>query len=160
MILLFGDQSSFFLKRVQHINGPRKSRAPETPSPTMSVPVAVFTRVCVKMFFGMSVRFFTGGYGRFGQEQPLLQAPRAKRAPHAKLATASFHGALWQVVDSTVGDVVQLVRTLPCHGRGREFESRRPRHSFQALGENEKFPPWSNMVQLSHCFAPIQHHFH
>ncbi len=27
------------------------------------------------------------------------------------------------------GDVVQLVRTLPCHGRGREFESRRPRHS-------------------------------
>ena len=31
------------------------------------------------------------------------------------------------------GDVVQLVRTLPCHGRGRGFESRRPRHSFQAL---------------------------
>jgi hypothetical protein len=29
------------------------------------------------------------------------------------------------------GDVVQLVRTLPCHGRGRGFESRRPRHSFQ-----------------------------
>ena len=32
-----------------------------------------------------------------------------------------------------VGDVVQLVRTLPCHGRGREFESRRPRHSFQRV---------------------------
>src|SRR6266699_7329827 len=31
------------------------------------------------------------------------------------------------------GDVVQLVRTLPCHGRGREFESRRPRHSFQKI---------------------------
>jgi hypothetical protein len=31
------------------------------------------------------------------------------------------------------GDVVQLVRTLPCHGRGREFESRRPRHSFQEV---------------------------
>ncbi len=29
---------------------------------------------------------------------------------------------------SRAGDVVQLVRTLPCHGRGREFESRRPRH--------------------------------
>jgi hypothetical protein len=29
------------------------------------------------------------------------------------------------------GDVVQLVRTLPCHGRGRGFESRRPRHPFQ-----------------------------
>src|SRR5713226_652315 len=37
------------------------------------------------------------------------------------------------------GDVVQLVRTLPCHGRGREFESRRPRHSFQALAESMAF---------------------
>jgi hypothetical protein len=34
-------------------------------------------------------------------------------------------------VDLASGDVVQLVRTLPCHGRGRGFESRRPRHSFQ-----------------------------
>ena len=34
-------------------------------------------------------------------------------------------------VGKQAGDVVQLVRTLPCHGRGREFESRRPRHSFQ-----------------------------
>ncbi len=32
-----------------------------------------------------------------------------------------------------LGDVVQLVRTLPCHGRGRGFESRRPRHSYQWL---------------------------
>ena len=31
------------------------------------------------------------------------------------------------------GDVVQLVRTLPCHGRGRGFESRRPRHSFKRV---------------------------
>ena len=34
---------------------------------------------------------------------------------------------------TTRGDVVQSVRTLPCHGRGREFESRRPRHFFQSL---------------------------
>src|ERR1051326_8512556 len=31
------------------------------------------------------------------------------------------------------GDVVQLVRTLPCHGRGREFESRRPRQLLNNL---------------------------
>ena len=37
------------------------------------------------------------------------------------------------------GDVVQLVRTLPCHGRGREFESRRPRHSFEAFAESLAF---------------------
>ena len=33
-------------------------------------------------------------------------------------------------VRSQTGDVVQLVRTLPCHGRGRGFESRRPRQFF------------------------------
>ena len=38
----------------------------------------------------------------------------ADRALYAKLATVSFLRALRQVVDSTVGDVVQLVRTLPC----------------------------------------------
>lgn len=27
-----------------------------------------------------------------------------------------------------IGFVAQLVRALPCHGRGREFESRRIRH--------------------------------
>ena len=32
-----------------------------------------------------------------------------------------------------LGDVVQLVRTLPCHGRGRGFEFRRPRHSFESI---------------------------
>jgi hypothetical protein len=30
-----------------------------------------------------------------------------------------------------MGDVAQLVRALPCHGRGRGFEPRRPRHTFQ-----------------------------
>ena len=33
------------------------------------------------------------------------------------------------------GVVVQLVRTLPCHGRGRGFGSRRPRHHSKALME-------------------------
>src|SRR6267143_1917929 len=46
---------------------------------------------------------------------PLLSKAGAPE-PHgiAKLATALFLKALGQVVDSTVGDVVQLVRTLPC----------------------------------------------
>ncbi len=36
-----------------------------------------------------------------------------------------------QVVEKHLGDVAQLVRALPCHGRGRGFEPRRPRHTFQ-----------------------------
>ena len=40
----------------------------------------------------------------------------------------------------TSGDVVQLVRTLPCHGRGRGFESRRPRHSFQKSRPHFSWP--------------------
>jgi hypothetical protein len=56
------------------------------------------------------------------------------------------------------GDVVQLVRTLPCHGRGRGFESRRPRQFFQALARNWQFRSWSNLVQLGQCFSLAEHH--
>src|SRR5580692_9844183 len=52
------------------------------------------------------------------------------------------------VFASLSGDVVQLVRTLPCHGRGREFESRRPRHFLQALTRNRQKPSWSILVQI------------
>jgi hypothetical protein len=45
------------------------------------------------------------------------------------------------------GDVVQLVRTLPCHGRGREFESRRPRHFFLSLTSWPRKKPGSVWVQ-------------
>ena len=48
------------------------------------------------------------------------------------------------LVDLASGDVVQLVRTLPCHGRGRGFESRRPRHSFHQLASRE----WQLQVVL------------
>ncbi len=47
---------------------------------------------------------------------------------------------------SKSGDVVQLVRTLPCHGRGRGFESRRPRQfptvqmeKLQRIGETQEY---------------------
>src|ERR1700685_151493 len=46
-----------------------------------------------------------------------------------------------------VGDVVQLVRTLPCHGRGRGFESRRPRHSFEWFTKNPENRSGSVWVQ-------------
>jgi hypothetical protein len=52
------------------------------------------------------------------------------------------------VFASLSGDVVQLVRTLPCHGRGREFESRRPRHFFQALTRNWQKRSWSILFQI------------
>ena len=40
-----------------------------------------------------------------------------------------------QVFQILSGDVAQLVRALPCHGRGRGFEPRRPRHSFHEAWE-------------------------
>jgi hypothetical protein len=53
------------------------------------------------------------------------------RAFYAMSAKALSRAALDEVLSFERGDVVQLVRTLPCHGRGRGFESRRPRHCFQ-----------------------------
>ena len=51
----------------------------------------------------------------------------------AKISTACavFRVQFWYIEEVVVGDVVQLVRMLPCHGRGRGFEPRRPRHTKQ-----------------------------
>src|SRR5258708_14768124 len=35
---------------------------------------------------------------------------------------------------------IDYITALLCHGRGREFESRRPRHSFQAVTRKAWFP--------------------
>ena len=48
--------------------------------------------------------------------------------------------------------------TQRCHGRGREFESRRPRQFFQALARNWQFASWSNLVQLGQCISLVEHH--
>src|SRR5437660_3369318 len=61
----------------------------------------------------MSAQIFVGGLGGLRRKQPHSLTRNADRALYAKLATALFLRALRQVVDSTVGDVVQLVRTLP-----------------------------------------------
>src|SRR6266700_8362006 len=74
------------------------------------------------------------------------------------LAKAALVAVFIEVLSFESGDVVQLVRTLPCHGRGRGFESRRPRHSFQALARNWQFASWSNLVQLGQCFSLVEHH--
>src|SRR5439155_18887851 len=70
--------------------------------------------ICVSMNSGRAPKFLLAVYWRFWQGQLLPYAPQAKRALYAKPATTLFLKALRQVVDSTAGDVVQLVRTLPC----------------------------------------------
>ncbi len=60
------------------------------------------------------------------------------------------HAAM-QVANRASGVVVQLVRTLPCHGRGRGFESRRPRHflssTYKEMAKNME-------VQKGHVLVP------
>ena len=48
------------------------------------------------------------------------------------------------------------VRRHRCHGRGREFESRRPRHSFQKSCTNFAA---TNEGAKGHVFAPFLHPF-
>jgi hypothetical protein len=49
---------------------------------------------------------------------------------------------------------------LDCHGRGREFESRRPRHSFQSLAKNRHLALGSKRVQLDCCCFSFQYLLH
>jgi hypothetical protein len=53
---------------------------------------------------------------------------------------------------------ISYISWLSCHGRGREFESRRPRQFFQALARNWQFRSWSNLVQLGKCFSLVEYH--
>ena len=55
-------------------------------------------------------------------------------------------------VETRRGVVVQLVRTLPCHGRGRGFESRRPRHF---LSSTYKEMAKNIGVQKGHVLVPL-----
>jgi hypothetical protein len=79
-----------------------------------------------RVLTGVTVWSREGKEGRLAQ---LVRAP-ALQAGGRRFESCTAHHLAFRIV---TGDVVQLVRTLPCHGRGRGFESRRPRHSFQAL---------------------------
>jgi hypothetical protein len=63
----------------------------------------------------MSARIFISGLLAVLAGQLPPQATLAKRALYAKLAKPLSFKVLRQVVENTVGDVVQLVRTLPRH---------------------------------------------
>src|SRR5277367_5591692 len=58
------------------------------------------------------------------------------------------------------GDVAQLVRALPCHGRGRGFEPRRPRHKskesmvYGFLSDNSKIAMGRNGTEILHRHFP------
>src|SRR5260370_16790972 len=49
---------------------------------------------------------------------------------------------------------ISYITTLPCHGRGREFESRRPRHSFQQVASGFRFCFVARVIALT----PNIHH--
>ena len=83
---------------------------------------------------------------------------------------------LSQVVEKHLGDVAQLVRALPCHGRGRGFEPRRPRHTFQRtygaygpivtmksgfdMGAIRFLPPILSVFFIVHFTQIWNHHLH
>ena len=93
-------------------------------------------------------------YRRFCQEQGLARAFCANSALCAKPANALSSEVFSEVIDLSSGDVVQLVRTLPCHGRGRGFESRRPRHMLREriVPPDNPRPPSEFQVHLRWVF--------
>jgi hypothetical protein len=65
--------------------------------------------------YGSPARNLQAVYRRFCQEQGLARAFCANSALYAKPANALSSKVFSEVVDLASGDVVQLVRTLPCH---------------------------------------------
>ena len=93
---------------------------------------------------------------RYFGSRAVSSAVRASRlhreGPRFKSVTA--HHKLLPVF---AGDVVQLVRTLPCHGRGRGFESRRPRHIFKHLQRTRK-KIWVRLGPITRRCTPSTAH--
>jgi hypothetical protein len=88
-----------------------------------------------------------GGLVAVSPEMAAFPAADATEALYAKPAKPAMGAEFHQVLIFERGDVVQLVRTLPCHGRGRGFESRRPRHSFEWFTQTDQKQSGSFWVQ-------------
>src|SRR5690349_22524037 len=65
-------------------------------------------------------------HGRVGRVLWEIGTRTLKLASAPKVATRDLQSQL-PYLESPLGGVAQLVRALPCHGRGRGFESRRSR---------------------------------
>ena len=98
---------------------------------SVGLPVTAHQRRLPRADFGQSLTANGTGFGRTGSAT-MTQGRLAQRLEHPvytrKVLSSNLRSPT--IRNQWRGDVVQLVRTLPCHGRGREFESRRPRHPF------------------------------
>ena len=103
-------------------------------------PVVVHSRRCVKLRFTESSGFYWRSVRSFGKWSCYSDARQADPARFANAAKPWDSKGFCEVVEFPVGDVAQLVRALPCHGRGRGFEPRRPRHSFQEHSRIDGIP--------------------
>ena len=113
---------------------------------------------CVKIILHKRTEIWCAVWEQFSRKWRQFASLNAVCTLYAKPRKALSSKAFRRIVDLASGDVVQLVRTLPCHGRGRGFESRRPRQFFQALARNWQFRSWSNLVQLGQCFSLVEYH--
>lgn len=88
-----------------------------------------------------------GGFVEVGEALHVsLQWAKSQNGHYADLATT-----LMNIGDLPEARFSLLERSVPLDGRGREFESRCPRHSFQTPAKNRQSPAWSVLVQLGHC---------
>lgn len=73
----------------------------------------------------------------------LVTCPNDRSRLVERGARCSWCGKVFSIegflVDTIFGLVAQLVRALPCHGRGREFESRPVRITAQAVSPEAVF---------------------
>jgi hypothetical protein len=90
---------------------------------------------------------------RFGSEFPTLRF----RGNNLGTIRIPLCALLWFSVPVSVRKSLKFQVKVLCHGRGCEFESRRPRHSFQGVTgrDTENSNPQLNPQLLIHCCAHL-----